>query len=75
MQLASSRKAALEGTLAFARFRKSEQDKLLATTYGTLLEAEKWDDEVRKDEGDLALTVAELTRAQRIPAVTAALPN
>ena len=64
VQSASSRKTALEGTLAFARFRKSQQDRLLATTYGTLLEAEKWDDAVRKDDGDLALTEAELTRAQ-----------
>jgi len=64
VQLASSRKGALEGTLAFAQLRKEQQNKLLATTYGTLLEAEKWDDAVRKDEGDLAETEAELTRAQ-----------
>jgi multidrug resistance efflux pump len=64
VQLAFARKRALEGSLDFARFRKEEQDKLLATTYGTLLEPEKWDDAVRKDAADLAQAEAELTRAQ-----------
>jgi multidrug resistance efflux pump len=63
VQLAASREIAARGTLADAQFREQEADNLLAQTVGTLQEAERWDDEVRKDQGQVDVAVAEVKRA------------
>jgi multidrug resistance efflux pump len=63
VQLTTSREIAARGTLADAQFRKKEADTLLAQAVGTLQEAERWDDEVRKDQGQIDVAVAEVKRA------------